>query len=261
MGDKEFERPGTPPHPAPGNWPYQAPPPEEPPQAIFPELDDEPPDAVPPPPRRGAKLLVVLVLGAVVGAVLGGVWVAGLKQTSEPPAISITLNSFPRELLGKQRNDIELREAGFGPTVKRLDAEFEEQLASYRFAYGGDGAEFGYGRLLTLTIVNGILPPNLPRDGELDQNGRASRTRRLISLRTSEISCTFEPKPVVEPDSNVAQLGDLDSEGLTDCVLRDMGSNFSLRITQVRAMADGDAFSTSASFRDELQKLHGTLVN
>lgn len=261
MSDKGFERPGSETHPPPEHWPYHAPTPDRRPPWSTPETGTSPVRQHVGPPSRRLRLLTAAVIGVLLGAALGAVWVSGMvrEPTAQPP-IPITMNTFPRELLGASRNDMQLRGAGFEPTLERLDSEFEEQRAAFRFAYGGDGASFGYGRLLTLTIVNGILTPNLPRDGAVDWNGRASQTRRMISLRTADVSCTFEPKPVNNPDLGVDELGDLTSAGRTDCVLVDAPRDLSLRIEHVQVAQGQDAFDTATQFRDELERIHALLV-
>ncbi|MEO7586424.1 MAG: hypothetical protein ABIS84_00190 [Arachnia sp.] len=260
MSDREFERPGSVARPAPDHWPYHVPtPPEPPPNAIH--AREKPPRKPESSPRRGTRLVVAVVLGVVAGMILGAVWVSGtVREPTEPPPVEITLATFPRALLGADRTDIPLREAGFGPTVERLDRDFAEQLAAYRFAYGGDGATLQYGRLLNLTIVNGILPPPLPRDGAVDFSGRARLTRRLVSLRGGDVSCTFEPEPAVIQETGMEGLGDLLSDGRTDCVLTDPLRNLSLRIENPVEARGADALDTAISFRDELRRLHDSLV-
>ncbi|RMB61610.1 hypothetical protein EAX62_02975 [Tessaracoccus antarcticus] len=206
-------------------------------------------------------MVVSVTLGVVAGMMLGGVWVSGVvREPDVPPPIPILQDTFPRELMGAQRTDMQLREAGFGPTVERLDREFAEQLAAYRFAYGGDGATLQYGRLLSLTIVNGILPPPLPRDGAVDFNGRARLSSRLVSLRSGNVSCTFEPEPVVVPETGLESLGDLSSDGRTDCVLVHAERNLSLRIANPAVARGADASDTAISFRDELQRILDGLI-
>ncbi len=262
MSDRGFERPGSPARPVPEHWPYHSPTPAEQSAGLVLDVASESDPKHSGPPSRRIRLLTAAAIGIIVGAALGAVWVSGtVREPAVPPPIPITVDTFPRELLGAQRNDIPLRRAGFGPTLERLDSEFQEQLSAFRFAYGGDGATFGYGRLLTLTIVNGILPPNLPRDGAVAWNGRASQTRRMISLRTTTLSCTFEPKPVSDPESGIDLLGDFTSDGRTDCVLVDASRDLSLRITHVQVAKGEDAFDSATSFRDELQRIHAGLVD
>ncbi len=266
MSDRQFERPGDAPRPTPENWPYHSPTPEPFPQSAL--AADVPDNGQAPHPevdglrRPWFRLLVVGVISAMAGAVVGGLWVA--QVMGEPPAaqpVPITPDTFPRKLFGVQRNDIKYREKGFPPAVERLDAEFQKQLAAHRFSYGGDGATFTYGLLFELSIVNGLLVPDLPRDGIVDQNGRATETRRMISLRSDEVSCTFEPAFVTRTESGIDELGDFRSSGRTDCVLVDTVFNLSLRIAHVRDARDIDAFDAASLFRDELQVLHAGLTD
>lgn len=262
MSDTGFERPGSHPHPPPEHWPYHVPTPEDAEPETFPGVTDEPAEAHSGPPSRRLRLLAAAAVGVIVGAALGAVWVSGVVREPPTPApIPITINTFPRELLGASRNDILLRGAGFEPTLERLDAEFDEQRAAFRFAYGGDGASFGYGRLLTLTIVNGILSPSLPREGRIDRDGSSTQTRRIISLRRENVSCTFEPKPVANPELGVDDLGDLTSDGRTDCVLVDAERNLSLRIAHVQVAQGQDAFDSATEFHDELERIHASLID
>lgn len=204
---------------------------------------------------------MAVTVGVLAGAIAGGIWgVTASRAPPEPQPVPITLDTFPRELLGASRNDLALRDAGFGPTVERLDAEFEEQLAGFRFAHGGAGATFGYGRSLNLTVVNGVLPPPLPRDSAVNRDGRVTQTRRLVSLRTDDVSCTFEPKPVFNRQTGLEEPGDLTSDGLTDCVLVDPVRNLSLRLSQDEVPRGADAIDTSDVFRGELERLHRSLV-
>ena len=200
-------------------------------------------------------------IGVLAGVALGGVWVSGIVREPAPPTpIAITVETFPRELLGTPRNDITLRDAGFGPTVQRLDDEFQEQLSAFRFAHGGDGATLRYGRLMSLTIVNGVLSPTLPRQGAVGGDGRPPQSRRIVSLRTADTSCTFEPKVTVDVGARLADLGGLDSDGRTDCVLVDSQRNLSLRIAHTEVARGVDALDSAAAFRDELQRIHQQLL-
>ncbi|MGV8845965.1 hypothetical protein [Tessaracoccus sp.] len=265
MSDRQFERPGVPPRLKPTNWPYHPPTPEAPPQSWL-EADAPESGAAADPGadelrRRWFRLLVVAVLSAMLGAVVGGVWVAQMLDTPpQPEPVPITLDAFPRELFGAQRNDIKYREKGYPPTVERLDTEFQKQLAAHRFSYGGDGATLNYGLLFELSIVNGLLAPDPPRDGIVDQNGRATERRRLLLLHSGEMSCTFEPEFVTNTKSGIDELGDFMSDGRTTCVMVDTVRHLSLRIAHVRDARDVDAFDAATSFRDELLILHANLT-
>lgn len=265
MSDHDFERPGGVVRPEPNEWPYHVPTPEAPPGE--PQREAEPAEAVMVAPdvdaRRPPRVGVwtATLVAGVLGVLLGGVVMAVVMQPQQDAAsIPISLDTFPQEFMGAERNDLDLREAGFGPTVERLDDEFEEQLSAFRFAHGGNGATFGYGRLITLTIVDGILAPGIPRQGEIDLAGRVRETRRLISLRTPTVSCTFEPQPVLNVDRGIEELGEFSSVGHTECVLVDRERNLSLRLAHNRTARGSDSFEAATTFRDALEGLHAQLV-
>ncbi len=203
----------------------------------------------------------MLAITAIVGVLVGGLTTLAVTQPDPmPEPIPITLATFPRELMGTQRNDLELREEGFQPTVDRLDEEFEEQLAAFRFAYGGDGATFGYGFFVELTIVDGIIAPGLPRDGEVDLAGGSRETRRMISLRSPATSCTFEPRPQLDPEFGIVNLGDFSSTGRSECTLVDRERNLSLRLSHNYFAPDSYAFEAAELFGAALENLHSQLV-
>lgn len=203
-----------------------------------------------------------MLVAGVVGALLGGALVAAWMQPEPDVApIPITLDTFPREIMGEERNDLMLRDAGFGPTVTRLDREFEDQLAAFRFAYGGRGATFGYGPRFTLTIVDGIVAPKVPREGELDLAGRVRETRRIISWNTSQVSCTFEPQPILDPDRGMEEFGEFSGIGRTDCVLVDRERNLSLRLAHSSTTKGADSVETAATFSAALEGLHEQLTS
>lgn len=123
-----------------------------------------------------AIAVVALLVGGSVGAF------AAYRQTPSPTPI--TVDSFPREILGMEREDIALRDGGYKPVTDRLDAHFRAQLEGYRFAYGGEGAQFRYGEFMTLTIVNGQLAPDVPISDDTEW-----ATAMVRSLRTRDTSC------------------------------------------------------------------------
>lgn len=94
----------------------------------------------------------------------------------------------------------------------------------------------------------------------MNRDGRVTQTRRLVSLRTDDVSCTFEPKPVFNRQTGLEEPGDLSSDGLTDCVLVDHAHNLSLRLAQDEVPRGTDAIDTSDTFRRELERLHRSLV-
>lgn len=258
MSDELFEPPGGSQRPDPAGWIYDVPSPEE--QTPTTELT-ETMEAGPAGPRRNSPIATGVVF-ALLGALMGAGIVGFVTRTGpEPQPVPITVDTFPREVLGVERNDLELRRAGFGPTIARLDAEFEAQLAAFRFSYEGDGATFGYGWLIDLTVVNGILASEVPREGELDMGGKARQPRRLVSLQTGTTSCTFEPRPSFSPSSGVDDLGDFSSFGRTQCVLRDRERNLSLRLNHNGWARNSNAFETAREFRDELERLHAQLLS
>ncbi len=261
MSNQGFERPGGLPHPEPTTWPYTTPA-SEPSSGGADQSTASPVEVTIMQQGSGRSgRLGTALLAAVLGALLGGIVVAGVLRTeTAPEPIPITLETFPDELLGADRNDLELRDAGFGPTVERMDAEFEEQLAAFRFAHGGDGATLGYGWLISLTIVDGIIAPSLPREGEVNGAGRAQETRRLVSLKSSTTSCIFEPRPVFNLARGMDDVGDFQGDGRTECVLVDRERNLSLRLVQNKWARDSDAFETATLFRDELERLHAQLI-
>jgi len=211
--------------------------------------------------HRYPRTWVVALVVGVVGALGGGSFVVVMMQP-EPSAarIPITLDTFPRNFMGFQRNDLELREAGFGPTVERLDDEFEEQLAAFRFAHGGRGATFGYGRLVTLTVVDGILAPDVPREGEMDSRGLVRETRRFVSLDTSTVSCTFEPEPVPNANLGMEDFGEFSGIGRSECVLVDEERNLSLRVAHNPRVRGATALEAASTFSDALEALHAQLI-
>ncbi len=265
MSDHDFERPGAAEHPAPTGWPYHAPIPQaapvdprrssEPPETVVVEIDGE--------SRRRPRTRpwVIALVAGLVGSLLGGFFVAMMMQP-DPGAASlpITLDTFPTEFMGSERNDLELRKAGFGPTVDRLDKEFQEQLAAFRFAHRGRGATFGYGRLVTLTIVDGILSPGVPRDGEMDLGGRVRETRRFVSLDTPSVSCTFEPQPVANASLGMEEFGDLSGIGRSECVLVDLARNLGLRAAHDPRVRGTTAQEAASAFSEALQELHAQLI-
>ncbi len=266
MSGSDFERPGAAVRPEPVEWPYHAPTPEDEPGAPFDDMEPLEADVVVETeggsqPRRVRPWVVALVAGTV-GALVGGVvMTATIRPEPGAPSVTVTLDTFPREFMGSERNDIQLREAGFGPTVERLNDEFEEQLAAHRFAHGGRGATFGYGRLIDLTIVDGILAPGVPRDGAMDLGGRVRETRRMISLDTSTVSCTFEPQPVINTSLGMEEFGDLSGIGRTECVLVDPDRTLSLRVAHNPRVRGSTAPGAAAEFSDALRDLHEQLVS
>lgn len=193
------------------------------------------------------------VAGLLVGLAVGAL---GTVRPAQVP-VPITVDSFPRELLGLTR-----------PDVGRSDAEFADQLAGHRFAHGGDGASLSYGGLYTLTIVNGRLTPTVPTSGDR----AAGRAAVVVSLRSTRTSCVsqqsileFTPAATdTAPRAASAAGGDGGfnaSRGLvwTECVLEDAGRNIALRL--VGPGPTGSVLVTAPQFRDELERVQDVITH
>ena len=209
--------------------------------------------------------MVIGLAGLFVGTV------AGALSVQHPPGapISITVATFPREVLGQARDDLESRETGSLPVLERLDAEFEDQRAGHRFAHGGDGATFEYGGVHALTIVNGFLVVTIPTAGDPPTGNMA----RLVSLRSTQTSCVSE-QPVREFERRPPELGTASGVDAaagpastsrpespfvwTDCVFVDRDRMLTLRL--VGPGPAKDILGTASQFRDELQKIHADLI-
>lgn len=265
MPESDFERPGATPHPVPTEWPYHVPtpaPPVDTAEGHHVVRDESDVDASAGSRRMSSGRVVgIAVLAVIVGALGGSTLTAVLLPSAEAPdPIAITLETFPRQFMGAERNDLELRDGGFGPTVERLDREFDDQMAAFRFAYGGNGATLGYGLKINLTIADGIISSKVPRTGEVDLSGMVRETRRLISLRSATTSCTFEPSPAFNPSTGLEELGDFSVKGLTECILVDTRRNLSLRVAHNPQFSGADSFGAAADFRDALEDLHNSLI-
>lgn len=265
MPESDFERPGVTSHPVPTEWPYHVPTPAPPVDTAESSqvVRDESGVAASAGSRRipSGRVAGIAVLAVIVGA-LGGATLTAvlLRPPKAPDPITITLETFPREFMGAERNDVELRDAGFGPTSERLDREFEDQMAAFRFAHGGNGATLGYGLRINLTIADGIIASKVPRTGKADISGTVRETRRLISLRSASTSCTFEPTPTLNPETGLQELGDFSVKGLTECILVDTDRNLSLRIAHNPQFSGTDSFGAAAAFSDALEDLHDSLT-
>lgn len=220
-------------------------------------------------PLRVRYALVLGVAGLLVGLVVG----ATLIGKPEPAPLEITLDTFPTEILGKQRDDIEWRTANSTPVVERLDAQFQEQLTSHRFAYGGEGAEFTYGDLYTLTIVNGRLATEVPSSDDSEQS-----VPTVVSLNSDDTSCVSTEEPLLElmmdemalprdPGVVVIDVGTGTENDpaagtryvWTECVLFDDERNLGLRLA---GSGEGeDMLGMAGRFRDELVSVHSGLIS
>ncbi|MEO7586423.1 MAG: hypothetical protein ABIS84_00185 [Arachnia sp.] len=213
------------------------------------------------PESRRVAVAAALSVGIVAGALVGGPWGLGATRDSpSPDAIPVTRDTFPQVLLGETRDDSGPRNGSSNAAADRLDAAFERQLVAYRFSHGGDGATLRYGGRLSLTIVNGVLTPSVPRLGSIGSNWRINDPRRVVSLRSSDVRCVFEPEASPDGITAIGDLGGLESDGRTECVLLDAERHLSLRIEEVGASRGAGAVATAHSFRDELQRIHADLV-
>lgn len=264
MSDQPFQRPPDRGHPAQQSQPHVPPIPASVPTAevsVF--VDREPGKPATPTVGRTGTVRFRGVVAASGAALLIGVAIGALTIDRPIPATPITVDSFPREVFGQVREDLDLRDDGNEAVIDRLDSHFEAQLAGYRFAYGGEGAQFRYGDFTTLTILNGRLAPEVPISDDTEW-----ATPAAISLSTPDTSCvsweftgfTFE----TDPDTGVL----IDSEnsndvGLakvgTDCVLFDSRRDLSLRLEGENAGAD--IIKSAGEFRDELERIHATLIS
>ncbi len=75
-------------------------------------------------PAGFVRFRAVVVVGVV--ALLAGVFIGAVAiERPAPAAIPITVDSFPRELLGERREDVAVREGGFETAVESLDDHFQ----------------------------------------------------------------------------------------------------------------------------------------
>lgn len=211
------------------------------------------------------RLPVALGVGAM--ALLTGFTVGAVAiDRPDPPAFPLTVQTFPRELLGKLRNDIEWREGRSEAVTKRLDTNFEDQLKAYEFAYGGEGAKLSYGNFYHLTILNGRLTTMVPTADVSDWEDPI-----VVSLKSTTTNCVSSQPPAVEPyeasldpdplitdeDGNIIhQIRDL---AWTDCVLHDKARNLSLRIEG--SWDSDDILASAGTIRDELERIHADLTD
>ena len=270
MSDEQFRRPGEAQQPAVESWPYEQPPADDspvPPTAAegTPQGLGKPPEKVRSTPRRSVQLPVALGVGTV--ALLTGFTVGAVAiDRPNPPAFPLTVKTFPRELLGKVRNDIEWREGRSEAVIKRLDTNFEDQLRAHEFAYGGEGAKLSYGNFYHLTILNGRLTTTVPTADVSDWEEPI-----VVSLKSTTTSCVSSQPPAAAPyetsmdpdllptdeDGNIIQqVGNL---AWTDCVLHDKARNLSLRIEG--SWDAEDILASAGTIRDELERIHADLTD
>lgn len=262
MSDVPFQRPGS--HPGgtgvhhdslrPSVW-------EEPdsgPEVV--ELGDvrHPPEE--PPTRGRLDLALAAALGIVVG-VVGTVFALDAGNGSEEP-LEITPATFPREVMNLLRDDLSARDLNDVEAVARLDEQFAQQLASFRFSYGGEGATMHYavgGSGFDYTILNGILSPPLP-NSDLPDNGSLGDAV-VVSHVSDDVVCTIRTTGADRGWGTSRPRSDLRSAaGWSSCVLTDDERTLSLRLTEV-GMHRHDAVRSAVRMAAELRRLHEDLTS
>lgn len=218
------------------------------------------------PARAPGTIRVRSVIAATLVALLAGIVIGALTIDRPIPSTSITLESFPREVLGLEREDVAFRDGNAEAVIERLDLQFEAQLAAYRFAYGGEGARFGYGDVTSLTIVNGKMAPQVPVTEDTDWGPSV-----VISLDSKNTRCVSEtvivhskvldaetgtPLEAATEYSEVRR--SKESYMWTDCVLLDAQRNLSLRLEG--QVPGDDRMEAANQFRDELERIHANLI-
>lgn len=259
MSDEPFRPPGSRPggtdvHPDTRPWVWDEADDEAVP-VLFNEAS-EPPEAA----KRGrTDLAVTAALGIVVG-VVGTVFALNAGNGTSRP-VEITPETFPREVMSLLRTDLLARDLQDEEHVQLLDEYFARQLEGYRFAYGGDGATMYYsvgGSGVEYTIVNGILPPDLPHNGT---DAGLVAPPVLVSFEEEMVLCTVVPSAVVmEPMTGEAAAPEMDAvSGLSSCVLRDETRNLSQRLSEVGVPRN--AARSAEQLAAELQRLYADLTS
>lgn len=257
MTDEPFQRPGSHPggmdvHPGPraSVW-------DEKPENPVPILVGEAGEPSEPPRRGRTDVALAAALGIVVG-VAGTVFALNAGNGSAGP-VEITPDTFPREVMSLLRDDLLARDLNDTEAVERLDASFAQQLESYRFAYGGDGAAMYYsvgGSGVEYTIVNAILPPSLPSGG--GPGTGSSELPVMVSFEGDDVVCTVRESEITidaatgEPSST--------GPGWSSCVLTDEANDLSLRLTEVGVQRISAAVSAE-QMSAELLRLHEDLIS
>lgn len=265
MTDRPFQRPGSSRQPH-SSWPYHPPSPLPPSQV---EGEGDVASAAtesvaastgPAPPtttiRRRAKGTPALVAAGIAGLVIGATITGVLASLSfgEPPPRSITVESFPEYVLGRQREDLAAISAGDSEALRRFEARVMAQMPDFQFVHGGEGATVAYGASVSLTIVDGRQALPLPTRAAGRSAGGAPT---LVSLESAEVSCIFQPEVSLYDSAVLAGEADLTASGFTDCVLNDDARNLSLRLT---SLVPGGAATTSADFAEVLRRTHEGLT-
>lgn len=198
-----------------------------------------------------------MIGSAAAGLLVGGVAVGALSASflADTEPIPVTLEMFPADLAGLEREDIEARETGDTEAVMAFNTGFAEQRDSFLFAHGGEGAAVGYGQRFTLTIVNGPLPLPLPDRGG---GGLGNGPPTLISFESGTVSCTFQPEVSLYDSAVLDAPADLSAQGRTQCLLHDAERNLSVGI---RGRIPEGATSGSTDFPIALRRVHDELID
>ena len=212
-------------------------------------------------PSRDFKIPATVIVG-VAALIVGAVGGALLIYEPVPQPVPITVDSFPREILEKERDDIRLRENGTRPDLVRLDAQFEDQLNGYRQAYGGEGATLTY-KGFSLTILNGRLATSVP----LQPYPASADVTWMVSLRTENTLCVSLDPPSVEVlDEPIDDTKDVfyflergRFDATTECVLVDEDRNISLRL--VGSGWRKRTTQSAEALHKELVALHASLLD
>lgn len=224
------------------------------------------------PAHRGARLRTVVTVGSaglLVGVVVGLAVSAAVIEQPQLPPVDITLDAFPREVLGEERDDLQWRDAWSKPIMEKLDAEFRDQVEGYRFAYGGEGATLTYGsEEFVLTVVNGQIATAVPNAG----SDQSDSTPTVVSLDSEQTSCVSEDPPRDQTSAlDLAQILEDDSKDVffwldegqvrarTECVLFDTTRNLSLHLTGSGRVER--KLQTASILRDELVAIHANLID
>lgn len=262
MSDEPFQRPGSEPmvDVAPSNTPAAVWQPDTEPIVLTLPLESLPPHSPFGRTHRGSGArngLVIGLAGLLAGLAIGALFI----DPPEVTPLAITRDTFPREVFGQQRDDY------LTPNVEVLNAQLQDQVDGYEFAYGGDGARFGYGKY-ALTIVNGRMSTVLPTTSGAD----AWMTPWVVSLRSSTTRCVSENPPQDEPPPyDLTEILDDDSkdvfywlergrtEAATECVLFDEDRNLSFRLEGSGWVENN--LQTAGEIRDELVEIHVELTD
>lgn len=210
--------------------------------------------------HRGPRMrnsAVIGLAGLLIGLIIGAIFID--RPSAKP--LTITRDTFPREVFGQQRDGYST------PIVEGLDAQLQDQTEGYRFAYGGDGARFFYGKY-AVTIVNGRMSTVLP----IESDAASGETPWVASLKSGQTSCVSQNPPPKRPpqlelsdilaDNSKDVFSWLDesrTQARTECVLYDDSRNLSIRL-EGSGWVD-NTLQTAGLFRDELVDIHARLTN